>query len=172
MDNEEFVMDASASSSARDEAPAKLTLLDRLREVIEAEVVKPDIEIKVPDRPGVSVVFSPNLDQATVTSLRNKAGAKSRNGMDILKFSGLVIAHTTKAILFDGEEVTDEDGNPLTFASQVILDMVEDDRPWPGVKKFWGSDPHLQATALKILDAAGWGDEAEEVEDDESPLAL
>ena len=62
-------------------------------------------------------------------------------------------------VVFDGEEVVDEDGYELNFASPEILDMTDTSRPIPeAVRAFFGVDPHLEAAALAILDAAGYSD--------------
>lgn len=156
---------APTESRVEEEKPAKATLLDQLRNVIEQEVRRPDIEIPIPDRPGVSVVFSPNVSEPDLKLWRKQAGDGKKDGMDFLKFSTVIIGQTCEAILFGGEEVTDSEGNSLNFASREILDMVDEEAPIPnGIRRFWGSDPHLQASALKILDEAGWGEEAEAVE--------
>lgn len=176
MSDEAFVVDKTSSAPGvenSEPAPSRLdqsepktgkgpSILDQLRQVIEAEVKRPSIEIAIPDRQGVSVVLSPNITQDELTSWRRKAGERSKDGMNFLKFSAEVIAQTTEAIKFNNEEVTDEDGYPLTFASQAILDMVDEERPgMQALKRFWGSDAHLQASALKVIEEAGWGDEAE-----------
>ena len=50
----------------------------------------------------------------------------------------------------------DEDGYELNFASPQILEMTDTTRPIPeAVRAFFGVDPHLEAAALAILDAAG-----------------
>ena len=79
-----------------------------------------------------------------------------------MKFACYVVGSCCEAILFNDEIVLDDDGVAVTFASQVILDMTSDVRPIPdGIRRFYGVDPHLEATALSILDHAGYGDEVE-----------
>lgn len=169
MNEEEFITDASKKGSGDTEptfesAPENegRTLLERLRIVIEKEVEKDPILIDVKEREGVSILFSPNINQEQLTRWRKQAGERTKDGLNFLKFAGVIVMNTTEQIQFGGEAVTDEDGNYLTFASQEILDIVEMDRPSPeAVRRFWGSDAHLQATSLKILESAGWGEEAE-----------
>jgi hypothetical protein len=85
--------------------------------------------------------------------------------MDGTRFACSVIGHTTVGILFDDEEVFDDAGNELSFASPVILEMTNTTRPLPDcVKEFFGVDPHIEAAALSILDAAGYSDSVD-VED-------
>jgi len=153
------------TSTTVEDSPPPSKILNELRRVIEKEVRRPNIEIDVPDREGVSVVFSPNITEPELRKWRKDAGEGRKSGMDFMKFATIIVGQTCQYILFNGEEVTDEDENPLTFASREILDMVNEEIPIPnGIRRFWGSDPHLQASALKIIDEAGWGEEAEAVE--------
>ena len=70
---------------------------------------------------------------------------------------------TCRGFLINEEEVTSGNGQPYTFASKEIMEMTGDTRPIPdGIRNFFGIDPHLEATALKILDYAGYGDEVED----------
>ncbi len=79
-----------------------------------------------------------------------------------MKFACYVVGSTTQCILINDEIVTDENGIELTFASGEILEMTNDLRPIPeGIRSFYGVDPHLESTALAILDAAGYGEDVE-----------
>jgi hypothetical protein len=85
--------------------------------------------------------------------------------MDATRFACSVIGQTTVGVAFDGEEVMDENGYPLNFASQVMLDMTDTTRPIPeAVRAFFGIDPHVEAAALAILDAAGYGETVDTVD--------
>lgn len=142
------------------------TLLDKLKAKIEAEVKRKDVFINVPERPGVSLRISPNITQGQVRKWRRDAGEESKNGMDATKFATFVIGHTTEAVLLNDEEVKDDAGYSLTFASDEILAMTQTSKPVPdAVRKFFGLDPHVEAAALAILDAAGFGDTIEPNED-------
>jgi hypothetical protein len=79
--------------------------------------------------------------------------------MDSIKFSCYVIGSTTVGIVFDNEEVYDENGYTMNFAAADILAMTDTTRPIPeAVRAFFGVDPHLEAAALAILDASGYSD--------------
>ena len=68
------------------------------------------------------------------------------------------------SIIINDEIDSSEEGINLTFASPDILEMTNDSRPIPdGIRHFYGIDPHLESTALAILDASGYGEEVEEV---------
>lgn len=141
------------------------TPLSRLREVIQKKVERPVVRIDIPERPGVSLRISPNISQSQLKSWRKQSGEDSKNGLDATKFSCFVIGHTTVGVAFDGEEVFDENGYPLNFASEPILQMTDTSRPIPdAVRAFFGVDPHLEAAALAILDAAGYSDTVDAVD--------
>lgn len=151
--------------AAAKDSPKEETLLQKLSTVISKKVERPVVHIDVPERPGVTIKISPNITQNQMRNWRKQAGEDSRNGMDGTRFACSVIGHTTIGICMNGEEVFDEDGNELTFASPLILQMTETTRPLPDcVREFFGVDPHIEAAALAILDAAGYSDTVETVD--------
>lgn len=134
-------------------------LLERLKETISKKVERPVVRLEVPERPGVSLRISPNITQHQLKQWRKQSGEDTKQGLDSIKFSCHVIGHTTVGVCFDGEEVVDADGYELNFASSHILEMTDTTRPIPeAVRAFFGVDPHLEAAALAILDAAGYSD--------------
>lgn len=141
------------------------TVLDRLRKELSKKVERAEVQIEVPERPGITVRVSPNITQHQMRSWRRQAGEGTKNGFDPTKFACTVLGHTCTGILIDGEEATNEDGAPLTFASPEILDMTATTRPIPDcVQAFFGLDPHVEAAALAVMDAAGYGDDVEAVD--------
>ena len=146
-------------------APPAETALSRLREVVTKKVERPVVLLEVPERPGVHVRISPNITQNQMRNWRKQAGEDSRNGLDATKFACMVIGHTTVGAEMDGEEVFDDNGNEITFASPLMLEMTETTRPLPDcVRAFFGVDPHVEAAALAILDAAGFSDTVDAVD--------
>jgi hypothetical protein len=141
------------------------TMLGRLKEAIQKKVERPVVRLEVPERPGVSLRISPNITQNQLKNWRKACGEDSKNGLDATKFSCFVIGHTTVGICIDGEEVFDEDGYALNFASPDVLEMTDATKPVPdAVRAFFGVDPHLEAGALAILDAAGYSDTVDTVD--------
>jgi hypothetical protein len=135
------------------------TILSKLKETIQKKVERPIVQLEVPERPGVTLRISPNISQNQLKNWRKQCGEDSKNGLDGTKFSCFVIGHTTVGVCFDGEEVQDDAGYPLNFASADILSMTDTSRPIPdAVRVFFGVDPHLESAALAILDAAGYSD--------------
>jgi hypothetical protein len=139
-------------------------VLDQLKAVITKKVKRPDVFISVPERPGVTLLISPNITQQQIKSWQKNAGSDSKNGIDATKFACQVIGHTTQGVFLNDEEVF-EGGRPLGFASPSILQMTGAARALPdAVIAFFGIDPHVEAAALAIIDAAGYGDVIEQQE--------
>jgi len=142
------------------------TLLQKLSSTIASKVSRKDVFINVPERPRVTLRISPNVSQAQVRKWRKEAGDETKNGMDATKFASLVIGHTCTGVIFGDEEVHDDDGFAITFGHDQMLTMTNTTRPIPdAVRAFFGLDPHVEAAALAILDAAGFGDTLEPTED-------
>lgn len=152
------------------EKPAKASskgpsVLDQLKATVSKKVERPHIYIEVPERAGVTIKVSPNINQNQLRAWRKNAGEDSKNGLDPTRFACQVVGHTTEAICFDGVEVTNDQGITLTFASPEILEMTNTTRPLPDcVREFFGIDPHVEAAALAIMEHAGYSDTVEAVD--------
>lgn len=154
----------SLLTSAKEEVQD--TLLQKLTSTITAKVSRKDVFINVPERPRVTLRISPNITQGQVRKWRKEAGEETKNGMDATKFASYVVGHTCTGVIFGDEEVRDDDGFAITFGHDQMLVMTQTTRPVPdAVRAFFGLDPHVEAAALAILDAAGFGDTIEPNED-------
>lgn len=140
------------------------SVLSGLAEELQKEVARPFVEIPVLDRKNVSVVFNPNFRVKTMAKWYKQAGEGTRKGLDTVHFAAIVIAQTVHQIKFNGQ-VAEVDGVPLNFVSPKLLEMVDADSAIPeGVIRFYGGDTHLQATAAKIIEAAGFTEEVESLD--------
>lgn len=143
-------------------------ILSQLRAIVQEEVLLPEVEIEVKQRPGVSVVYSPNISNAQLKSWRKKSTNRKTGELDDIKFACLVVGDTAEEIHLNGEPATLEDGSPLRFNTQEFADMMDVEMfeivPH-GIRDFFGVDAHLSATAMLILDNSGYGDEVETEED-------
>jgi len=163
MSNDDIIQVPAASgvSAARQEQK-NLTVLDQLKSVVSQEVTRPEIEIAVPSRPGVTVKFSPNITSEQLKSWRRNSTNRKSDELDSTKFSCYVVGQTMTGIYFNGEIVEDEDGVVITFASKDMLEMTGTTRPLPdAIRAFYGVDAHLESVALKVLDYSGYGDDIE-----------
>lgn len=160
----ESLYEENPAGSAKKATPKSKddTVLSRLRETISKKVERPTVLIDVPARPGVRLKIAPNISQTQMKAWRRNAGEDTKNGLDATKFACYVVGTCTIGIVMDGEEVYDEDGNRMNFASQEVLDMTGTGRPVPdAVRAFFGIDPHVESAALAVLDAAGYSDTVE-----------
>ena len=159
--DEEILIDPKLDPLA--DAGDKSSILDQLRAEISKKVERPMIEIPVPEREGVVVKYSPNITQNQLKAWRRNSGENSKDGFDSIRFACYVVGSCCRGFLINEKEVMAANGEPYTFASTEILEMTGDTRPIPdGIRNFFGIDPHLEATALKIMDMAGYGEDVEE----------
>ena len=134
------------------------SVLDQLKEVISKKVERPNVLVEVPERPGVKLLISPNITQGQMRAWQKQAGGDNPKGMDATKFACMVVGHTTKGIFLNGEEVI-SNGYPVNFASASILEMTGTTKAIPDcIQKFFGLDAHVEAAALAIIEACGFGD--------------
>jgi hypothetical protein len=153
---------AAKASKSSSSTPS---ILDQLSQVVSKKIERDPVYLEVPERPGVTVKISPNITQHQLRSWRKNAGEDTKNGLDATRFACAVIGHTTMAICINGEEVTNDDGVILTFASPEVMKMTNTTRPLPDcVREFFGIDPHVEAAALAIMEAAGYSDTVEAVD--------
>lgn len=166
-----FVIKSNADTPATPAvATAQPTVLEQLKSVVSKKVERPNVYIEVPERPGVNLVISPNITQHQIKSWRKNAGEDSKNGMDTVKFAAYVVGNTTVGIMMNGEIVTDENGYEVNFASPAILQMTQTSRPVPDcVAAFFGIEPHVEAAAVAIMEAAGYGDSIDAVDPTMTP---
>lgn len=160
-----FEIESQPEPTKSGKAAKSNSVLDQLKKTISKKVERTAIYIEVPERPGVTIKVSPNITQNQLRAWRKNAGEDSKAGLDATKFACAVVGHTTEAICMNGEEVTNDDGVTLTFASPEILEMTNTTRPLPDcVREFFGIDPHVEAAALAIMEAAGYSDTVETVD--------
>lgn len=160
-----FEIEGQPEPSKSGKASKSNSVLEQLKKTISKKVERTAIYIEVPERPGVTIKVSPNITQNQLRAWRKNAGEDSKSGLDATKFACAVVGHTTEAICMNGEEVTNDDGVTLTFASPEILEMTNTTRPLPDcVREFFGIDPHVEAAALAIMEAAGYSDTVETVD--------
>ena len=162
--NDEVINVAAATTAAGEEKKAgqKLTVLEQLKEEISKEVTRPDIEMELPERRGVTVRFSPNITNEQLKAWRRNSTNKKTDELDSIKFSCYVVGNTVVGIYFNEELVEDSKGNAINFAAPEMLEMTNTTRPLPdAIRAFYATDPHLESVAIKILDYAGYGDEVD-----------
>lgn len=151
-----------SESLEEDDAPAKgdANVLDLLRSKLEAEIQIPLVEVEVPKRPGVTIVFKPQVSSSQLRSWQKRCTNK-RGELDNLRFSSMVIVAMSEGMKVDGQWAMLDNGDEMQINSQEFADMmsvVPSDIVPHGIKNLFGIDAHVEATALRLLDEAGYGD--------------
>ena len=138
-------------------------------ELIKADLTAPiedeSLVLPVETRPGYSLRFDTDIPWEAFEKWRKAAkDRKATNGIDVARLSALVIANKCTGILFNGNVLHDDAGDPLTFGSDEIRAMYDTPRAAEAVKKLIARDSRMQAISDAVITAAGWGDEVSEVD--------
>jgi hypothetical protein len=152
------------ATSYDDIAPAKAVKNTLLAE-LEAEAQR-DIEqfviFEVPLRPGWALKFSTLLEIEDVKRYQRAAQGKKKRieDSDPIIQNGMPLVERNVAILKDGVEVEDNDGDPLTLGSHEFLAMMHETRAVQALLKFVG-DGALLSMGGSFFRAAGYGEDLE-----------
>lgn len=139
------------------------TLLAALKSSLSKKVARTEILLEVPERPDMVVRYSPNITQHQVKQWRKNSGEGRKEGLDGVRFSCHVLANTCTGILLHGQEVT-ENGFPVTFSHESVMQMLGVGKVFDCVRETYGLDPHVEAAAIAVLDAAGFNDSVDQVD--------
>jgi hypothetical protein len=143
--------------------------LSKLRNELTKKVRRPEIFLEVPERPSMAVRYSPNINQNQVRAWRRNSGEDTKNGMDATKFACYVLANTCTGVIMDGELAKDDRGDELVFGSDEIMKMVGAERVQEAIRAIYVVEPHIEATALAVMEAAGFNDSVEQVDPTKQP---
>lgn len=139
--------------------------LDDLKAELHADVTATEV-LAVDGRPRYSVRFRTDFTGKDLDLCRQLSRDKSyEDKLDGVKFGALLLAKTCVHILRDGQ-VLELGGKVATLTEPEFMDlMLRPDERGPlkavdVVRRFYGLDGHVDAAARKLLEVAGWGDEA------------
>jgi hypothetical protein len=135
--------------------------LERLRTEITRRLTRDPIFVHVPERPGWRLRCDVNIRSEERIRWAEACTDKETFRLDNLRFAAVTIANQTEAIIDpDGNEVTDG-GTALNFKSPALMEMLGVSRVADGVLAFFGVDPHVDAAASRLFDAAGYADDVD-----------
>lgn len=140
------------------------TVLAALLEDLKKEVTRDPIMLQVPLRPNIWVKYSPNVTNEQLKKWTKIASRGKRDGdFDAIILAGIVLGATCAGISFDGKEVT-EDGEPLKFGSESLMNMLSAGKVSESVKALYGADSDIQSASMKVLESAGFNQEPNEID--------
>lgn len=144
-------------------------ILDQLRSELKKKVKRPDVFLEVPERPNMAIRFSPNISQHQIRAWRRNSGEDTKAGLDSVKFACYVLANTCNGILLNNEMVLDDEGSEVTFGSETMIDMLEVKTVSEAIRAVFVVEPHVEAAALAVMEAAGYNDSVEQVDPTKTP---
>ena len=137
---------------------ATSTALEDLEADLQPVVTEP-VVIPVENRPGYALRCRTDFTGKDLDKWRKLAKDKSfADGIDGVKLSSLVLGATCIAVTKHGADVL-EDGRPVTFQSAAFRGMLGVRDIDPAVRRFFGAEGKVEASARTLLNAAGWGEE-------------
>lgn len=129
------------------------------------------ITLSVPSRPGMSLVFDPNIEANRLQAWRKACRDKSMpDNFDSAKFSYVILANQCKNVIWQGETITDEDGKDLNFRNPNFLRMLGAMQATAAVKMLYANDGHVFIATDEVLRAAGYDSEGQEQQADPTLL--
>lgn len=144
------------------EAPdrrADATVLDELVAQLDEKVTPDDVALQVPHREGLTVRFRPPEDMAEIAKIRTKTALKGMpTEVAQLRFAVRLLITTCKAIVKNGQVLGSEE-EPWTFDSEQLHDLIGTIGAEDTLRKFYGGDPFIVATANALLTEAGYATE-------------
>lgn len=144
--------------------------LDALKASITEAVRRPDISLMVLSRPGLTIRYNTNIDMELLQRWRRSAHDKTApDNFNVLRFMSLVVVNTALAFALNGEEPVGANGQPISFASPEVAQWTGQKRVLDSVRSLFASDGNIVTCGQQILDAAGYGDESMEADDEVGP---
>lgn len=139
--------------------------LEALRAELAQAPARDNITIRVPLREGWSTVHHLNISSDDLNLYEKRAASKKhRGGVDPAKVNGLVVAATNVAILKNGQRVIGEDGRPWTLTHPEVKAAMGKPDAWQTARAFYATDADLFSAGGAITTAAGYGEDAEQVD--------
>jgi len=155
--------------------PVSGSPLEALKALLSAEAASEPITRKVPNREGFSVRLATTVEERELKhwtrSSQRKVGGRVEG--DSVKFASLLIAAKCEAILYMGQEI-EADGDVVTFrhpAIRTLLGLPAEASHVVVMEHFYGSGGHIVGVANEVLEAAGWGDNSNNLFDAEDEEA-
>lgn len=136
--------------------------LDELREEAAREIGHETVTLAVKERPGWSVRYRADVEVTTLNKWRKASSDRTMpDGVDELKLACIILANHCDCLVKNGEDLRDEDDNPVTFGSTPFMESFGVGRAIDAVKAWYASDGHIMSASQEVMIASGYGDEAE-----------
>lgn len=161
---------AASGDDLLDSTPTGATVLDALNASLAKTVVREPVTLKVPSRPGMSLVFNPDIEFELFQTWTQRASKGRKDGTpDYLRMALTVISHTNTDILMNGVS----SGKTVKDVSVHTSLGVPTGAVGTAIRKLYAVDGHAIQVMRRIIEAAGYSLEGDEVDEDgDDPLVI
>lgn len=165
------VVEFAPAGSVPEPALRPVSLADRIRADLATRKRKV-VEVVHPDAPAWRAFFRLPTDRTEVADLTRRAEQAVKRKQPYF-LDAAILAKFNESIEFDGEQLLDDAGEPMTFRSEGLFELLGGAvSASDAVRKVYGSDGIVSAVTEQLMKAAGY-DTADEVqidaEGDEDP---
>lgn len=165
-------VDDSAHDMLEPPAP-RGTILDDLRADLGRSVETPEKSLPVPRRPGVWMVYKPEIDYDMLRKWTARCTDRKTKRVDQMRLAALVLTATQVGLEMvrggksgdpfaadsNREEAFGPDGDRLTFGSRALQDMLNTMEGAPGaIKNLFGVDGNILLAMNRVLEDAGYSE--------------
>lgn len=167
------VQEDRIDSTEPEQEASGVSLFDALKRQISQSVTVDDYVLDVPMRPGVALVFRPEVDWDTYQLWVKRATDKRNDTVDYMKLANTVISNLNTGIKLNNQMVPNSDGDMLRITSREIHEWlgVPIGSTQQAIKKMYGLDGHAIQALKLIVEKSGYSIEGDVLEADDSPLA-
>lgn len=163
----------------------EMDMYDDLKSAMRAELAedadKENLELKVPARPKMRVIYHPVIDYDDYQvwlkkASRRKKGGSGESDLNQLTLALILLSNTCVGIQYlnprthQYETQYDREGDAITLANAELHDMlkVPSGSTAAAIRKLYGNDGDIIKTLLRVSQEAGYTVNSDEDEDDES----
>lgn len=140
-----------------------------LAAALQKEVVREDVRLEVPGRPGIVLTFGTIVPAPTLKAWQKKNKDRhSETGIDEVRLMATVIANQCVGVAINGQAASGSDGEPLSFRHRDLWAMLNASSALETVLAMYGGvkgHPSILAAGDEILKSAGYGEDAIRAED-------
>lgn len=151
--------------------------VDNPLEALRAEFAKASTDLAPPPRtwgvdarPGWAAQYRVDIAEVILKGYRQRCIIKGRRSVsgepdyNEVKLGALLAAHYNAGLTLNGQPVLDDAGDPMTFRSREFLTLAGAKTAADAVVKWYVTDGSLIALSRALLNAAGYLDDATEVD--------
>lgn len=148
------------------------SLLEALQQELKEEVTVEPLRLKIEGRPNISLLYHPDFEMETIRHWQKRSAIKaSKDEIDPMRFSKLVVMGSCVGIYLKGTEVRGDNGDSLRLNDREFVAMTNQVDASAGLDWLFGNDAQILVHATRVLAEAGYNADGTTLDaDDENPL--